>query len=310
MRNKIKDFNNKIKTRKIQFHHKACPCSSTSFLKLFNYDRHLIWQPVVICKKCGLIQSNPQMSDLEYSKFYTSDLYREIYDGVNFLENLEKKYTNTNQIYEYIESIIIENNFNTIIEFGCAGGWNLLPFKNNNFRVTGYDYNRTLTNYGKDKFNLDLRQGSFDDVINQGEKYDVVILNHVIEHFTDLISDLQKIKKIIKPNGIIYVGIPNIELFGRGQFQNAHTYYFTPKTFSYYMHIAGFKTIKFGHDESIHMHGVFKISKNKKNIPNFNLEGEYKKMIKKIYPTVLKIRITEYLDLLNILSLVKKLIRN
>ena len=86
-----------------------------------------------------------------------------------------------------------------------------------------------MTNYGKDKFNLDLRQGSFDDVINQGEKYDVVILNHVIEHFTDLISDLQKIKKIIKPNGIIYVGIPNIELFGRGQFQNAHTYYFTPK---------------------------------------------------------------------------------
>lgn len=309
MKKITKEFNDKIKSGKIEFHHKSCPCSSTSFTKLFNYDRYLIWQPVVICKACGLIQSNPQMTDEEYSKFYTSDLYREIYEDNDFYKGVINKYKNTNQIFEYLEPLLIENNFNEIIEFGCAGGWNLVPFKNNNYNVVGYDYNHTLTKYGKDNFNLDLRQGSFDDVVSEGRKYDVVILNHVIEHFTDLLGNLQQISKIIKEDGIIYTGIPNIELFGRGQFQNAHTYYFTPKTFCHYMQRAGFEAIKFGPDESIHMHGVFKTTKTKNNIKNISLNGEYNKRLKQILLGVLKIRITEFLDLLNILSLVKKIIR-
>lgn len=308
MISKVKEFNSKIKSGEIEFNNKSCPCSSTKFTKLFNYDRHLIWQPVVICKVCGLIQSNPQMTDEEYSKFYTSDLYREIYEGDDYLKTTIDRYNNTNQIFEYLEPLIIENNFKEIIEFGCGGGWNLLPFKNNNYNIVGYDYSQSLTKYGKDNYNLDLRQGSFDDVLNDGKKYDVVILSHIIEHFTDLLGNLQQISKIIKQGGIIYTAIPNIELFGRGQFQNAHTYYFTPKTFCHYMQRSGFQAIKFGPDDSIHMHGIFKTSKAKNNFNKISLTGEYNKRLKKILLGVLKIRITEFLDLLNILSLVKKLI--
>ena len=307
MNNSPKDFNCKIKRGEIKMFMNDCPCSSTNFTKLFNYDRYGIWQPVVICKECSLIQSNPQLTDEEYSKFYASDLYREMYDGDNYIEMLDVKYNNSNQVFEYLEPIMRENNLKEIIEFGCGGGWNLIPFKNNNYNVVGYDYSSNLIKHGKDKYNLDLRQGSFDDIKNAGN-YDVIILNHVIEHFTNLESNLSKISKIIKQDGIIYVGVPNIELFGLGQFQNAHTYYFTPKTFCHYMQKFGFEVIEFGPDESIHMHGVFKISKNRDKFPKIKLEGEYNKRLKKIFFDVLKIRLIELLDSLNILWFIKKIL--
>ena len=55
MNNSPKDFNRKIKRGEIKMFMNDCPCSSTNFTKLFNYDRYGIWQPVVICKECSLI---------------------------------------------------------------------------------------------------------------------------------------------------------------------------------------------------------------------------------------------------------------
>lgn len=122
-------------------------------------------------------------------------------------------------------------------------------------------------------------------------------------------KNLEKLKKIIKPDGIIYVGLPNIELFGRGQFQNAHTYYFTEKTFRHYMERFGFEVIELGQfDQTVHMHSILKISKKNNGLSKINLKNEYKTQLKKIFFGVLKIRITELLDSLNILWFVKKIL--
>ena len=305
----VREFNRDIKIGKIKMVRKNCLCGSTNFTKLFNYDRYCLWHPVVICKDCGLIMSNPQLTDEEYSKFYISDIYSEIYKGgVNFTEKIDWRYKDSNPIFQYLEPIMKNNNLKKIIEFGCGGGWNLIPFRNNGFDVIGYDYSPKLINHGKDNYNLNLKQGSFDDVENVGD-FDLIILNHVIEHFTDMENSLEKLKKIIKPNGMIYVGLPNLELFARGQFQNAHTYYFTKKTFKHYMEKFGFEVIELGkYDTTDHMHGILKISEKNKEFLKINLKNEYKTQLKKIFFGVLKIRITGFLDSFNVLSFVKKIL--
>ena len=122
-------------------------------------------------------------------------------------------------------------------------------------------------------------------------------------------NSLEKLKKIIKPNGMIYVGLPNLELFARGQFQNAHTYYFTKKTFKHYMEKFGFEVIELGkYDTTDHMHGILKISEKNKEFLKINLKNEYKTQLKKIFFGVLKIRITGFLDSFNVLSFVKKIL--
>ena len=303
----VKSYNQNIKSGKIKTYKKRCLCNSEDSKIVVKKDRYGLWHHVTICKKCGLIQSNPQLTDEEYSKFYSSDLYRKLYSGNNFIIDSEKNYLPSNQIFKMLNPIMKKNGFNKVIEFGCGGGWNLLPFQKNNYDVIGYDYSEGLIQLGKTKYGLNLKQGSFND-LKVGEKYDVLILNHVIEHFTDIENNLTQLRRIIKKNGIIYVGIPNIDLISRGQFQNAHTYYFTPRTFCYYMQKFGFEVINFGPDESIHMHGIFKLSKYNKTDKNLNLENEYNFMRKKIFFSLMKIKVINLLDLLKILNPIKKIL--
>ena len=302
----VKKYNEDIKSGKINTFKKSCLCGTDNSKLLVKKDRYGLWHHVTICKKCGLIQSNPQLTDEEYSKFYSSDIYRKLYDSKDFKIESEKRYLPSNQIFKMLNPIMKKNGFNKVIEFGCGGGWNLLPFQKENYDIIGYDYSEGLIQLGKTKYGLNLKQGSFND-LKDGEKYDVLILNHVIEHFTDIENNLRQLKKIIKKNGIIYVGIPNIDLISRGQFQNAHTYYFTPRTFCYYMQKFGFEVINFGPDEAIHMHGIFKLSENNKTDKNLNLENEYNLMRKKMLFSLMKIKVINLLDLLKILNPIKRI---
>tara|TARA_B100000886_G_scaffold43245_1_gene26518 strand:+ start:427 stop:1359 length:933 start_codon:yes stop_codon:yes gene_type:complete len=303
----IKEFNSKLKNGDIEIVHKDCLCSSNNSKKVVNKDRYGLWHPVTICKDCGLLQSNPQLTDKEYSNFYSSDLYRKLYDGDNYAEVSINRYISTNQIFEMLDPIMKKNGFKKVIEFGCGGGWNLLPFQTNNYEVVGYDYSTDLIKLGKEKYNLDLKQGSFDE-ISKEHNYDVLILNHVIEHFTNIEENMNTLKKLLQPNGLIYVGIPNIDVIDRGQFQNAHTYYFTQRTFSHYMEKFGFEILEFGPDESIHMHGILKPTDKLKIYKTSNLDKEYSHMRKKLLIGVLKINIIKLLDSLNILSTLKKIL--
>ena len=303
----IKEFNSKIKNGYIEIVHKDCLCSSDNSKKVVKKDRYGLWHPVTICKDCGLLQSNPQLTDKEYSNFYSSDLYRKIYDGDNYIEISSKRYTPTNQIFEMLDPIMKKNDFKKVIEFGCGGGWNLLPFQNNNYEVVGYDYSTDLIKLGKEKHNLNLKQGSFNEIKNE-RNYDVLILNHVVEHFTNIEENMNTLSKMLQPKGLIYIGIPSIDVINRSQFQNAHTYYFTQRTFCHYMEKFGFEVLEFGPDNSIHMHGVLKLT-NKSEINNQNnLDKEYYHMRKKLFIGVLKINIIKLLDALGILGSLKKIL--
>ena len=155
--------------------------------------------------------------------------------------------------------------------------------------------------------NLNLKQGSFEEIKSE-QKYDVLILNHVVEHFTSIEENMKQLAQLVQPNGIIYIGIPNIDIINRSQFQNAHTYYFTQRTFCHYMERFGFEVLEFGPDESIHMHGIFKLRNEVKSSKNINLDKEYSLMKKKLFIGVLKINMIKFLDSLNILGAVKKLL--
>jgi len=71
---------------------------------------------------------------------------------------------------------------------------------------------------------------------------------------------MKSILQHLNANGILYAGVPNIDNFGKGQFQNAHIYYFSPRTFHYYMTMCDLEMIKCGSAENYHMYGIFKLT--------------------------------------------------
>ena len=59
-------------------------------------------------------------------------------------------------------------------------------------------------------------------------KFDIIIMSHVIEHLPDPVSIVVKLKSWLKPGGLLMVATPNVESTGEHLFKNKwlfHAYY-------------------------------------------------------------------------------------
>ena len=66
----------------------CCVCDGRDFEILSEKDRYGLSVPVVICKDCGLIQTNPRMTQESYNRFYEIE-YRKLYHGKDALANTD-----------------------------------------------------------------------------------------------------------------------------------------------------------------------------------------------------------------------------
>lgn len=297
-------FNEKVKKGQYGTEEVLCLCSSGHYLHLSNHDRYGLWSPVVICKQCGLIYANPRLTEEAYRDFYSSDEYRSIYEGEgDHLESARHRYEigSGKDIFDAVFPFMNERRLSTVMEFGCGGGWNLIHFLHAGYEVTGYDYSPSLIELGKGK-GLNLIVGSFGELKG---RYDLIILNHVIEHFTDLSTSIKILCDHLNPSGVLFIAVPNMDHFYMGQLQNGHTYYFTPRTFKHYLALNGLKIIQFGSVEGIHMYGIFEISKNPIQC-HISLNHEFPIMKRKVQQGILKAKIGTILDSMGIGQIVRK----
>jgi len=305
-RNKL---NERIQNKKIIFEDVSCLCGSNEYDVISSIDRYGLEQQTVICKDCGLIRSNPRYIQEEYKLFYETDEYRLLYESnsikecamVNFdaAENL-KDGQNIIQIISKFKQI--DNSVN-ILEFGCGGGWNLIPFVRRGANCIGIDYGKEYTQLGRE-YGLNILQGSLESVKG---KYDIIILSHVLEHFLDPISDLKEIKSHLCENGLLYISVPNITNLSLAQIQSAHTYYFCPDNLQYYVQSAGFKIIDYGKSQNIHMYGLFKRGDI---APDINLLSLSKK---NMYRVIKQMKVITYIKLmlkkLNLFEILKTILK-
>lgn len=277
----VSELNKKILGCEMSFEAVPCLCNNDKFSLIASRDRCGIIQSTVICKKCGLIQSNPRMTAENYRFFYESDEYRRLYEGNNFLKNYETFYTNGcgDSIFQTLIKHKNLKDITSVLEFGAGGGWNLLPFIKQEIFVKGYDFSRELVKMGKRK-NINLVQGSLSDI--EG-KYDIIILNHVLEHLTDFKTSVKKLKQHLNTGGIFYIAVPDIKNFSMGQLQAAHTYYFSLLTLQYYMAQCGLKMISNGVAEKIHLYAIFEDGGESLNEEFLSGQYEEMKMIIKKY---------------------------
>lgn len=253
----VREFNSDIAKNKVLFEEVPCLCGCLEFELIASVDRYAVLQKTVICSNCGLIQSNPRMTREQFRDFYSSDLYRRCYEGEGYILAFgNKKYTDSSVIHIFEEVNKARNISSgvTVIELGAGGGWNLLPFMKAGAIVRGLEYSPSLVELGR-KHGIDMAQG---DVSGITGTYDVVILNHVLEHLPDPVGSLKDIAKHMHDGSIIYIGVPNIMNFGISQLQGAHTYYFTPWTLEYFCSQAGLRLIMNGPSQKEHMFAIFK----------------------------------------------------
>ena len=120
----VSDFNKKIISKLIPFEEVPCLCGNNIFALIASIDCYGFFQSTVICKKCGLIQSNPRVKTEYYRFFYESDEYRRLYDGDNFIACYESFYHDGrgDKIFDRIVNYRNLETIKSVLEIGAAGG--------------------------------------------------------------------------------------------------------------------------------------------------------------------------------------------
>ena len=300
----IDEFNKKKYLNEIQFEYVNCICESKEFVLIAKKDRYRINQDTVICKDCGLVQSNPRMTKDYYKWFYSSDYYRELYSP-KLLANNDNDYMKIvngyKSRYDFIKKFISKDD--EILEIGCGAGWNLYNFFNKGYKIYGYDYGVNLVEYGKSK-GLNLKTGDIDDIKEKNVNF--ILLAHVFEHFLEPMKELEKIKRILDDKGFLYIEVPDTDKFGIGSLQNAHTYYFTKNTLLYFVGTLGLKMIAFS--RNLPGNSIGMILEKSNTINDISLiDNEYKRMINLIQKYDKKQYIRSFLEKLRVFKTLDKI---
>ena len=232
----------KVKDGIYKFEDVPCAvCDGSNFELLSQKDRYGLYMPVVICKDCGLIQTNPRMDQDAYNEFYDTE-YRKLYVGVEkpTSDYFQGQYSRGREMFERLKTNNLlkasENMF--VLEVGCGSGGILQYFKEQGCQVKGVDLGEAYIGYGINQHSLDLSVGTL-DTLNLDKAPDLIIYSHVLEHVLTPNDELRKVYNSLSDEGLLYIEVPSVKnLMNKYSYgmdflrlmQNAHTYHFTPRS--------------------------------------------------------------------------------
>lgn len=103
----------------------------------------------------------------------------------------------------------------SFLDIGCAVGYLLDEAKAAGFtRTAGIELNTRAAAAARARGH-EVFEKPVEDLGLGRDAFDVVSFNHVIEHIRDLRPFLAEVRRILKPDGVLYCGVPNYDSFMR-----------------------------------------------------------------------------------------------
>ena len=213
------EFFTNVAREKYTFKSTKCICGADDDLIVSRNDRAGVEFPTVICRNCGLIRAKEYFSDDDAADFYANHFWRiendldegAIEDPDEVFENLRVSgITKSNLIKKYMGS---SDKKPIVVDVGGRIGgilYNFLP----DCHVVLADYFQPYLDYARKK-NIETVFGGLESITF---KPDVIILSHVVEHWTNFENEIQNLIKIQKPNQTLtYLEFPGIDSLKTGR---------------------------------------------------------------------------------------------
>lgn len=167
------------------------------------------------CNSCGMIYlSWSTEPEKKYQKSYFFDEYQKQY-GKTYTEDFDSIKNQCLRRLSVIKMIAGKLDGKTALDIGCAYGPFLSAAQDYNMKPYGTDISDDAVAYVEQQLNIPAAVSAFpqfDTVSEFGlEKFDLVTMWYVIEHFKNLDSVLRKVSQIVKPNGYFAFSTPSGE---------------------------------------------------------------------------------------------------
>ncbi len=212
-------------------------CESGDFQVFALRGRHRMKLQTVICQGCGLVYTNPRMSEQENREFYKNRYWgkfknKTVPDERFFRRRLPKIKPILGQIRIYLRPGV------SVLEIGCGVGALLHSMRAtvaSDGTFIGIEPHQGHAQFAREAKQLDVRTGLLNEISHELKpaSFDLVVMNHVLEHTPSPTEVFLTVKNLLKPRGVFVVEVPNIEAPGSRLshfFHVAHHYAFSSRT--------------------------------------------------------------------------------
>lgn len=156
----------------------------------------------VMCGQCGVVYSRPQLEEGELKRLYTS--LRD--SSTPSEEHLGWKRKQAQEDFEWVAPHLPLGG--AVLDIGCSEGSFLMEFHRRGWRTCGIEPS-AYAQYGRQVYGLDIRQATLETEPLIPYSFDLVCALRVLEHIHDPRLFLTQVKRLLRPEGKLYLEVPN-----------------------------------------------------------------------------------------------------
>ena len=225
---------------------RACPnCGSNNYKIISETMKDGINLPTVICRECSLIYTNPVPPEDLYNLFYL-EAYNDFYiHQDSFTPSLKGTPADISKIIGMIHDYLPDRN-SDILEVGSGSGRFLYYLAEKYPHAIGIEPGSNSSN-AKAVHKLNIIDDFFEAHDFGDQKFNMIIMIHVLEHFYDTDRAISKCRDLLTDNGYMLIEVPNILKPFRSLdhyfLRYVHTVNFSPETVKWFLAKRGFQII-------------------------------------------------------------------
>lgn len=233
-------------------HHVKCNlCDADDYRVLWPAGRAQRHQ-IVQCRRCGLMYANPQ-ERVDCDQFQAPD-WPTVFDTQLHRQYFQKQQV---QLPDNERALRVLNELfpqrGQLLEIGTFVGIFANRMRADGWEVTGLEPDRATAHHARTVYGLKIIEGLLETVEWPAAAYNAVVMLHVIEHMPDPGADLDVIRRLIKPGGVLVVETPRYDslafkLLGRRERSlsncDGHIFFFTVPTLTQLLARHGFEVFR------------------------------------------------------------------
>jgi len=108
-----------------------------------------------------------------------------------------------------IDMINKYKNCGDLLDVGCGYGFFLNFARENGWEVSGVELSEGALRYARENYNLNIFRGDIGEIELNCRQFDLISLQHILEHISNPVYILKKLSKTLKDDGILVVVVPN-----------------------------------------------------------------------------------------------------
>lgn len=192
--------------------HALCPYCGSRFAD--RLQRKWLLIEARRCLYCGLIFRWPTDGGELDRKFYENDYQgqqaTEIPDAATAAKLSATGFAGTawhrGDRIGFVEEALGKPNGRSLLDFGCSWGYGTRQYGSAGWAAHGFEIDRRRAEFGRAALRLDIRS---DFAEFHGQKFDVIVADHSLEHVPDLGATLDAWTALAAPNAALVTFVPN-----------------------------------------------------------------------------------------------------